>query len=417
MPFLDAVRLALAQIRVQKLKSFFTILGVTIGVMFLIAVVSIVEGMSHYMEHDFIGKLIGLNSFELRRRPNITAGNVTEATIREWRRRPRILDSDIEPVASALPFGSRWAAYSEQDNVAAESPYVHRPRKVTLTMIEGDFFGIRKMGVAAGRVFAEQEMARGEPVVVIGQEVATALFPGIEAVGRDIKIGGEHHRVVGVAERQGTIFGISLDKFIVAPMRSSLHRLVTNPHGSVQTMVIQSPTTPQMEEAMERVRQIMRGRHRLRPVQPDNFSLQTAETALDFWKKIKAVLVVVGIALPAISLVVGALVIMNIMLVAVAERTREIGIRKALGARRRDILSQFLVESATLSTIGAGIGITLGIAISQIIAANFPALPAVVAPFWLATAVVVGAGVGIIAGSYPATRAARLDPIAALRQE
>jgi len=190
-----------------------------------------------------------------------------------------------------------------------------------------------------------------------------------------------------------------------------------NPRGTVQTVLIQSPTMPELGEAMERVRQVMRERRHLRPAQPDNFSIQTAEAALDFWKKIKRVMVIAGVVLPAISLVVGALVIMNIMLVAVAERTREIGIRKALGAKRRDILAQFLVESAALSTLGAGIGITLGVALSQGIAATFPALPAVVAPLWMLVAVVVGAGVGIMAGSYPASRAARLDPIVALRQE
>jgi len=402
---------------VQKLKSFFSIAGVTIGVMFLIAVVSIVEGMSQYMEHDFIGKLIGINTFELRRNPNVTSGDVTDATWREWRKRPRIQDSDIDPVAAALPGNSRWAAFDDQDNVAVESAFARRPRKVELTVIDGDYFRIRRIEIANGRTFTEQELSRGELTVIIGQEVAKALFPNLDPLGREARIGGERFRIIGVAASQGTIFGISLDKFVIAPRRSSLRRLMPNPRGTVQTVLIQSPTTPELDEAMERVRQVMRERRHLRPAQPDNFSIQTAEAALDFWKKIKRVMVIAGVVLPAISLVVGALVIMNIMLVAVAERTREIGIRKALGAKRRDILAQFLVESAALSTLGAGIGITLGVALSQGIAATFPALPAVVAPLWMLVAVVVGAGVGIMAGSYPASRAARLDPIAALRQE
>jgi putative ABC transport system permease protein len=160
----------------------------------------------------------------------------------------------------------------------------------------------------------------------------------------------------------------------------------------------------------------MRGRRGLRPAQPDNFALETSESALQFWTDIKSKLVIAGVVLPAIGLVVGAIVIMNIMLVAVAERTREIGIRKALGARRRDIMSQFLVEAATLSTVGATIGIGIGIVLAQVIAAVSP-LPATVAPWSIVAGVIVGAGVGIISGIYPASRASRLDPILALRSE
>jgi putative ABC transport system permease protein len=167
---------------------------------------------------------------------------------------------------------------------------------------------------------------------------------------------------------------------------------------------------------MEEVRQVMRGIRKLPPAQPDNFALETSESALTFFAELKGKMVVFGTALPAIGLVVGAMVIMNIMLVAVSERTREIGIRKALGAKRRDILGQFLVESATLSVIGAAIGIGLGIGLAKIVAALSP-LPASVAPWSIGAAIILGAGVGIVAGIYPASRAARLDPIAALRQE
>ena len=160
----------------------------------------------------------------------------------------------------------------------------------------------------------------------------------------------------------------------------------------------------------------MRGRRGLRASQPDNFALETSESALKFWNDIKSKLVIAGIILPAIGLVIGAIVIMNIMLVAVAERTREIGIRKALGARRSDIMSQFLVEAATLSTVGAAIGIAFGIVLAQIIAAVSP-LPATVAPWSIFAGVIIGAGVGIVSGIYPASRASRLDPIAALRAE
>jgi putative ABC transport system permease protein len=171
-----------------------------------------------------------------------------------------------------------------------------------------------------------------------------------------------------------------------------------------------------MTEAQERVRAVMRTRHKLRPSQKDDFSMQTSDSALEFWNKIEGYLLIAGVALPAIGLVVGAIVIMNIMLVAVAERTREIGIRKALGAKRRDILAQFLVESATLSTVGAMLGIAMGIALAALVVAATP-LPSSVAPWSIVVGVMVGMGVGIVSGVYPASRASLLDPVVALRQE
>jgi len=194
-----------------------------------------------------------------------------------------------------------------------------------------------------------------------------------------------------------------------------LNRYV-NKHGIIDAIMVQTPSREGMLEAMESVRQIMRARHGLRPNQPDNFALETSDSALEFWNKIKGYLVMAGIALPAIGLVVGAIVIMNIMLVAVAERTREIGIRKALGAKRRDIMSQFLVESATLSTLGAAIGVATGFAFAKLISVLTP-LPAAVELWSVIVGISIGAGVGIVAGVYPASRASRLDPITALRQE
>src|SRR6185503_19201464 len=173
MPFIEAIRLALAQIRVQKLKSFFTLLGVTIGVMFLIAVVSIVEGMSSYMEHDFVGKLIGVNTVTLRHIPEI-GGDVSEAEWREMLRRPRIKITDVKPVVDALPAGTLWSAEG-YDNVAMSSQW-SRPTMLQASAVEGDYFKIREMKMAKGRVLTQQEMAMGTPVVVIGEEIATRFF-------------------------------------------------------------------------------------------------------------------------------------------------------------------------------------------------------------------------------------------------
>jgi putative ABC transport system permease protein len=411
-PLFDAVRLALAQIWAQKLKSVFTLLGVTIGVMFLISVVSIVEGMSKYMEDDFAGRLLGVNTFTLRRFPWFE-GNTTEEMWREWQRRPRVLYSDLDLVKSVLPAGTRYAIES-QNNVTATSTFA-RPRQIEAHAVDGDYFTIKKYDLTSGRTFTPQELQLGTPSMVMGSEVAQYFYPNLDPIGRELKIGGIPYTIVGVIAKQGTLFGLSLDKIALAPFKSPLHRL-TNPRGDVDGIMVQAPTAVAMNDAMESVREAMRGHRRLRPAQPDNFAMETSATALSFLAKIKSMLVVAATALPAIGLIVGGLVIMNIMLVAVAERTREIGIRKALGAKRRDILSQFLVEAATLSTFGAVIGILLGVVIAFAIAKLSP-LPTHVALWSVLMATAIGTGVGVVAGVYPASRASRLDPIAALRQE
>ncbi len=415
MHFFEAVRLALSTIRVQKLKSAFTLLGVCIGVMFLISVVSIVEGMGRYMEEDLIGKLIGVNTFELRHRPNINIGDVDDAQWEEYRRRRRLEITDVAPVVRDLPADVKWYLSSE-DQVSASSSISSKPRQVRVFAVDGQYFEVKKLGVTVGRALSEQELARGEKSVVLGPDAAERLFPGLDPIGRELKMGGVTYKVVGIAESQGKVFGMSFDNFLVASWRSPVRRLLNSRPNIVDAVAVQAPSEIAMRETMEIVRATMRGVHQLRPGQKDDFSLQTADSALEFWNKIKRYLVLAGIALPAIGLVVGAIVIMNIMLVAVSERTREIGIRKALGARRRDILSQFLIEASTLGTVGSAIGVGLGIGLAELLAAVTP-LPASVAPWSIIVGVALGAGVGIISGVYPASRASRLDPIDALRQE
>lgn len=415
MQFFEAIRLALNTIRVQKLKSAFTLLGVCIGVMFLISVVSIVEGMGRYMEEDLIGKLIGVNTFELRSRPNINIGDLDEATWAEYQRRPRLELLDVAPVTGALPADAKWYITSE-DQVPITSATSGKPRTTRVFAVDGQYFDVKNLGVTAGRVLSEQELARGEKSVVIGIDAAERLFPGLDPLGRELKMGGVPYRVVGVAESQGKAFGMSFDNFIVTSWRSPARRLLNSRPNIVDAVAIQSPSPEAMTETMEIVRSVMRAQRHLRPAQKDNFALQTADSALEFWNKIKSYLVLAGIALPAIGLVVGAIVIMNIMLVAVSERTREIGVRKALGAKRKDILLQFLIEAATLGIVGSAIGVALGIGLAEGISAFSP-LPASVAPWSIVVGIALGAGVGVVSGVYPASRASRLDPITALRQE
>ncbi|HEY0932015.1 MAG TPA: ABC transporter permease [Gemmatimonas sp.] len=411
MAFFEAVRLALATIRVQKLKSFFTLIGVTIGVMFLIAVVSIVEGMSRYVENDFAGKLFGVNTFTLRRWQDFNTDDNLDW--REIQRRPRLFPQDAALVRGVLPPGSLSAIASETF-MFAHSPF-NRPRQVQAVATEAAYFTIKKFNLERGRAFGQQEVNIGARVIVIGVEVAEHFFKGLDPIGRELRLNGTPFEVIGVIEKQGTIFGFSLDRLAIAPYTSPLQRAI-RPRGDIESMVVQAPSALLVTDGMDAAREVLRAARRLPPGKADNFALETQDEALAFFDGIKSKMVVFGTALPAIGLVVGAMVIMNIMLVAVAERTREIGVRKALGARRRDIMSQFLVESATLSVVGAAVGIGLGVGLAATIAALTP-LPAAVAPWSVVAALVVGAGVGIAAGIYPASRAARLDPIAALRQE
>jgi putative ABC transport system permease protein len=413
MPLLEAVRLALQQIRVQKLKSFFTTLGVLIGVMFLIAVVSIVQGMSDYVEDEVVGKLVGGNTVTVRRFN--FSGEVTEEMWREMQRWPRLMPEDVQAIRAALPANTASAIVSGEEPFYAVSRYARR-KQVFATAVDGDYFGIKRYNLSAGRVFTPQEVALGAPVLVLGDELAEHFFPSLDPIGRELRLGGVPYQVVGVIEKQGSIFGMSLDRMAVAPYTSAMARL-TNPAGDVDRLTIQA-TTPEMSgELAEMARETMRSRRKLGPSDRDTFGVETSDADLAEFNEIKGRVLAFGTALPAIGLIVGALVIMNIMLVAVAERTREIGIRKALGARRKDILRQFLVEAAMLSVLGAALGIALGYGAASALKLAFPALPVGIAPWSIAVALAMGAGVGVIAGAYPAARASKLDPITALRAE
>ncbi len=412
MPMMEAVWLALNTIRVQKLKSFFTLTGVMIGVMFLLAVVSIVEGMSKYVENDFAGKLIGVNTFTLRRFNEFTPNDDDE----DWRamqRRPRVYMPEVQAVRASLPAGTQTAVTNE--NFVYASSDRARPRQVQAVATEANYFQIKKFNVTNGRAFVPQEVQAGARVLVIGTEVAEHFFKDLDPIGRTLRVAGVPYEVIGVIEKQGSVFGFSLDRLAIAPYTSPMIRAI-RPRGDIEALMMQASSPELVAEGMETARETLRGMRRLGPGEKDNFAIESPQAALAFFDEIKGKMVLFGTALPAIGLVVGAMVIMNIMLVAVAERTREIGIRKALGARRRDIMSQFLVEAATLSVVGAAIGIGLGIGLAELIAAVTP-LPAAVAPWSIFAGLTVGAGVGIAAGIYPASRAARLDPIAALRQE
>ena len=234
-------------------------------------------------------------------------------------------------------------------------------------------------------------------------------------MGRTLRIRGFPYRVIGILEERGSLFGQSQDNLAVAPARSPI-QAVTAPRGYVDNIIIQAVDADQLRDIQLETEGIMRARRGLRPTEEADFSLETADQAIAFWDNISRMLFTILPAFVSIALVVGGIVIMNIMLVSVMERTREIGVRKALGARRRDILTQVLIESATLATLGAFIGVGVGVGIAQFVASVSP-MPAAVAPRWIALGMGLGMTVGIVAGVYPATQASKLDPVDALRHE
>ena len=407
----DAVGMALTTIRTQKLKSFFSLLGVLIGVTFLIAVVSIVQGMNVYMEDKFANKLVGLNTFQLRRMPNFT--DASEEQWREWSRRPRINYVEADFIESRMQTPALFSRFCSQ-----RLPIMWNgstAKDVDVWTADAPMFRIKNLDLEAGRVFTPQEAEAGQAVVVIGWEIAEKLFKGADPLGKSIAIEGLPYRVIGLLTKQGTLFGISLDKFAVVPFESPAHRVACR-FGFMDEFHVKADNVAGMQAALAETQEAMRIQRRLKPRQEDNFAMQTAEGALEGWKKISAILMTALPMLVSVSLVVGGIVIMNIMLMAVAERTVEIGIRKALGAKRRDILAQFVVESATLSTLGAAIGIATGIGLAFAVRSLTP-LPAAVAPWSVVLGVSLGVAVGMIAGIYPASRASKLDPITALRAE
>jgi putative ABC transport system permease protein len=411
-PFFEAIRLALRMIWAQKLKSSFSVIGVFIGVMFLIAVVTIVDGMNEYMTDRF-ETLLGANTFQLRRYPDFNVGDTSRETRRRWRRRPQITYADARAVAEGIetPVVTAWESVSG-GSVEVRGRVANGVRIIGATE---DYFDVREWKIAEGRAFSAQEVHAGRPVVVIGEELGNRLFDDLDPVGREIRIRAIPYRIIGVVESQGNIFGMSLDNFAVAPALSPVKRFVNAPRV-VDILLVKAATEADMQAAMIEAEAIMRRRRGLRPTQENTFALETADAILELWGQINRILALALPGLVGISLVVGGIVIMNIMLMSVAERTSEIGIRKALGATRSDILRQFLVESAALATVGAGLGIAAGLGLAALVEAASP-MPANVAPWSLVVAVVLGAGVGIGAGLYPANRAAKLDPVQAMGQE
>ena len=412
MQFAEGVRLALYQIRTEKLKSFFSLLGVIVGVMFLIVVVSVVEGMDRYIREDLSSVVFGVNTVTLRRWSDGPTFNGGRSRARL--RRPRITYEDWQAVQEQITVPARVGAESGTGGeVVADNG--RKVENVNISGVSPEILRIRDLAVEKGRPFSPQEAERGTAVVILGVDTAELLFETLDPIGRRVRIRGSPYRVVGVLEEQGSLFGFSLDNRVIAPTRSPI-QAVTNPRGIVDQVVAQSLDPADLRELQREIEGIMRARRRLRPAEENNFSAETADETLSFWDRISRILFLALPGLVGISLVVGGIVIMNIMLVSVMERTREIGVRKAIGARRRDILSQVLIESITLSGVGAVVGVAIGLGLTYLVA-TFSPLPAAVDAKWIALGVSLGLIVGIASGVYPASQASKLDPVDALRHE
>jgi putative ABC transport system permease protein len=404
--FFEAVGLALSAIWANKLRSFLTVLGNIVAVTSIIAVVSLIQGMNGYVTNAIVSG-VGADNFTIQRYPVVR----TQEDEERIRGNPPIKISEATAVRK---FSDNVGAVAIQAN--ASGPAEYRDELIDSVQIQGvsrDYLQFATFTAASGRLISSSEVDRSVPVVVLGADTADRLFKGAEPLDKTIKLAGLHFRVVGVSERKGSFLGQSQDEFAIIPL--GIFEKLFGVRPNLQLVV--KPRSPNLTQAaMDDATVALRVERRLKANKPDNFGMFASDTLLGIYHTATNGIFAILIGVVALSLVVGGIVIMNIMLMVVSERTREIGLRKALGARRRDIVWQILTESVTLSTLGGVIGTGLGF-IAALIIARLTPLPAAVQVWSVAIGIGITAVVGLFFGMYPAMRAARLDPIEALRRE
>ncbi len=413
MRFTDVLRTAFGQILANKLRSAFTLLGIIVSVAFLVAVVAVIQGMNAYVKENVADAMIGANAFQVRRIP-IRFGLFDDDQWRKIQRRPRITFADADAVAAAVPEAQAVALTSGWPTPLSDVIWNNRTvGDVLIFGVTAPYQVVQDYRFTQGRPLTDIDVTERRPVAVLGADVAEKLFGGAEPIGRHIRIRGDRFTVAGVIEKKGRVLGQSFDGFVLLPL-TTFETLYGRRKST--TISVKMPEAVDVAPGMTRAEEAMRLAHALRPTEENDFSIETADALIDFWKNLTRVLFSVVPAIVAIGIVVGGIVIMNIMLMAVTERTREIGIRKSLGATARDIQRQFLAEAIALSFLGGVLGVVAGIAFGALVAVGSP-LSARVTAWSVGVALALGASVGVLFGVYPASRAARLDPIAAMRAE
>jgi putative ABC transport system permease protein len=405
---LDSVSIALQSIWANKLRSFMTLLGNIVAVTSIVTVVSLIQGVNAMVSSAILTD-VGADAFTIQRVP--PRATLTEDEEERTRNNPNLTVSEADAVRAFSPAVASVVAQAQR-----RGTITYRDQVLENIQIQGvtrEYIDFATFDAERGRMMTPTEVERNRPVVLLGWDIADQLFGDVSPLEKVVKIQGVHFRIVGVSARKGGVFGASMDGFAVIPLGA--HVKLFGARQSLSLMV--KPTSPELlQTAMDDATVALRVSRRLKPSEPDNFGIFTSDTLLGLYRQATTGIFAVLVGIVALSLVVGGIVIMNIMLMVVSERTREIGLRKALGARRRDIVSQVLTESITLSTCGGLVGIFLGFLVAQAISMVTP-LPARLEPWSVMLGISITAIVGLCFGAFPAARAARLDPIEALRRE
>ena len=402
----EAFWIAVEALRAHKMRSFLTLLGVVIATTTLIVVMSIVNGMNVYIATKIAN--LGTNTFVLHQ---FKWAQGYEEFVKALRRNKPIRLEDYEFLVENLA-GYQYISAITQLQPGPEARYKgHVIDEVNFLGVTPSHMDIGREKVQSGRYITDQDENHRTNVCFIGQDVVEKLFPGIDPLDKEVLVGGHPFRVVGVAERVGTTFGVSQDNFVFIPLSTFRNLYMTRPELFV---FVRAPDSKHMMELEDETRVLMRARRHVPYNDEDTFGINASDTLMSAWQNLTGTIFAVTIGVVAVFMVVGGIVIMNIMLASVTERTHEIGIRKSLGARRRDILWQFVIESGVMACMGGLAGVALAWLIAQLVNMVFTAsvpLSAVI------VGVVLSAAVGLFFGIYPAGKAAKLDPIEALRTE